>query len=70
MRPDNNYREKVLQVVQEARQPVDAENVRVQAGISNWQTSLKHLLELVVQGKINGEKTSKSWIFWRVDSNE
>lgn len=65
MKRNNNYREKVLEVVNAAKQPIDPENVRVRAGIANWQTALKHLLELRIEGQIEGEKTTKSWVFSR-----
>ena len=67
---NNNYAERILLIVEEAEQPIDAENVRIKAGIANWQTCLKHLLELVVAKKIMGEKTTKSWIFWSLKKNE
>lgn len=59
-----NYREKILGIIQQAEQPLDPENIRIKAGIANWQTALKHLLELKIEGQIEGIKTSKSWIFW------
>lgn len=64
MRKVNRYKERILQVVKDARQPIDPENVRVRAGISNWQTALKHLLALALEGKIEALKTTKSWIFF------
>jgi len=60
----NLYREKVLHAVEQAKEPIDAENIRVLVGIGNWQTSLKHLLQLKIEDKINGQKTSRGWIFW------
>jgi hypothetical protein len=40
------------------------EKIRVECEIGNWQTALKHCLELLYDGKIQGIKTSKSWIFF------
>jgi len=47
--------------------PQGVENIRVAYNIGNWNTALKHCLELLLQEKIKGQKTSKSWIFW-IDS--
>ena len=43
---------------------MDVEKIREAAGIGNWNTALKHLLELKLQGIIEGQKTTKSWVFW------
>lgn len=64
MKINNDYRNKILQILEQSDQLMDPENIRVQAGIANWQTALKHLLELKIEGQIEGTKTSKSWIFW------
>jgi hypothetical protein len=44
---------------------MDVEKIRVACKIGNWQTALKHCLELQYEGKIQGIKSSKSWIFWK-----
>jgi len=59
-----NYEEKIVSFLSEATEPVDVEKIRVSCGIGNWNTALKHCLELLIQGRISGQKTSKSWIFW------
>ncbi len=61
---ENNYNKKIIEVLQKAKSPLDIEKIRVEAGIGNWNTALKHCLELVLAQKINGLKTSKSWVFW------
>jgi hypothetical protein len=43
---------------------MDIEKIRIDSGIGNWNTALKHCLELKIAGKIEGQKTSKGWIFW------
>jgi hypothetical protein len=43
---------------------MDVEKIRVACEIGNWQTALKHCLELLCERKIEGTKTSKSWVFW------
>lgn len=59
-----HYQEKIIQTLENAVEPLDIEKIRVEAGIGNWNTALKHCLELVIARKIKGMKTSKSWIFW------
>jgi hypothetical protein len=59
------FKEKVLQVLEESPIPMDIENVRVKAGIANWTTSKAILLELLTERKINGQMTTRSWIFWK-----
>lgn len=61
---ENNYQEKIVQLLEKATQPMDIEKIRVEAEIGNWQTALKHCLELVIAKKISGQKTTKSWVFW------
>lgn len=59
-----NYQEKILTLLGQATQPTDVEKIRAACGIGNWNTALTHCLELLVQGKIQGQKTSKGWTFW------
>jgi hypothetical protein len=42
---------------------MDVEKIRVACGIGNWETALKHCLELGISGRIEAVKTSKSWVF-------
>ena len=58
------YGAAILRAVGAAAQPLDVERIRVECSIGNWQTALKHCLELLHEGKIQGTKTSKSWVFW------
>ena len=44
--------------------PMDVENVRLQTGMKNWESTKSILLEMVIQGRIAGQKTTKGWIFW------
>jgi hypothetical protein len=57
-------KERILTFLGEISEPVDVEKIRTSCGIGNWNTALKHCLELLIQGKIKGQKTSKGWIFW------
>jgi hypothetical protein len=59
-----NYQEKIVDILSHATKPMDIEKIRVGVGIGNWNTALKHCLELLIAEKICGTKTSKSWIFW------
>jgi hypothetical protein len=53
-----------MEVLEEAVIPMDVENIRVGAGLKNWESTKAILLEMVLQGTIIGQKTTKSWIFW------
>ena len=59
-----DYNEKILAFLSEATKPVDVEKIRTSCGIGNWNTALTHCLQLLIQGKIKGQKTTKSWVFW------
>lgn len=61
---ENAYQHKIVETLENASEPLDIEKIRVNAGIGNWNTALKHCLELLIAKKISGQKTSKSWIFW------
>jgi hypothetical protein len=53
-----------MEVLEEAVMPMDVENIRIRAGLKNWESTKAILLEMVLQGTIIGQKTTKSWIFW------
>ena len=58
------YKEKILEFLEKSEAPQDIEKIRVACRIGNWNTALKHCLELQYLGKIFGQKSSKSWTFW------
>jgi hypothetical protein len=60
----NSHQEKIVEVLADAKMPMDVENVRLQSGLKNWESTKSILLEMVLQGSIAGEKTTKGWIFW------
>jgi len=60
----NDYEEKILEYLKKAAEPADVEKIRVGCKIGNWNTALKHLLELYSQGTIQGQRTTKGWVFW------
>jgi len=61
---ERKYKDAIVRLIAAATQPLDVERIRVECKIGNWQTALKHCLELLCEDKIRGIKTSKSWIFW------
>jgi hypothetical protein len=60
----NDYKEKILEYLKKATEPADVEKIRTASGIGNWNTALKHCLELHSQGSIQGQRTTKGWVFW------
>jgi hypothetical protein len=60
----NEYKEKILEYLKRAAEPADVEKIRTASGIGNWNTAMKHCLELHSQGTIQGQKTTKGWVFW------
>ena len=61
---ENNYDQKIIETLEKTETPLDIEKIRLEVGIGNWNTALAHCLGLLVAKKINGFKTSKSWVFW------
>jgi hypothetical protein len=60
----NSYMDKIRGVLAESTIPMDVENVRAGAGLKNWESTKALLLEMVIQGNVVGQKTTKGWIFW------
>ena len=48
--------------------PLGIETIRKKTGIRVWETAKAILLELVVEGRIAGMKTGKSWVFGRPET--
>jgi len=63
----NSHHQKIVEVLTEAKMPMDVENVRMQLGMKNWESTKSNLLEMVLQGSIEGQKTTKGWIFWTTE---
>ena len=61
---EKEYDQRIIEMLEKATQSMDVEKIRIEAGIGNWNTALKHCLQLLIEKKINGERTSKSWVFW------
>jgi hypothetical protein len=60
----NTNHQKIVNVLSEAKIPMDVENIRLKTGLKNWESTKSILLELVIQGTIFGQKTTRGWIFW------
>jgi len=58
------YNQRITELLKDVKEPLDVAKIRVACNIGNWNTALKHCLELLVDGKVNGQRTSKGWIFW------
>jgi hypothetical protein len=55
---------KIVNYLSTQTEPQAIETIRANTNISHWSMALAYCLELVIQGKIKGMKTSKSWVFW------
>lgn len=64
----NINHQKIVSVLSEAKMPMDVENIRLKTGLKNWESTKSILLELVLQGTILGQKTTKGWIFWHTST--
>jgi hypothetical protein len=60
----SSHHQKIFEVLREAEMPMDVENIRQQTGLKNWESTKSILLEMVLQGTILGQRTTKGWIFW------
>jgi len=61
------YKQRIVDAVLGSDLPLSVDNVRATAGLSNWESTKALLLELVLERKIKGIRTSKGWIFWDPD---
>jgi hypothetical protein len=59
-----NPKQKIVACLNESTVPLDVEKIRIDCKIGNWNTTLKHCLELFIEGEIQGQRTSRGWIFW------
>jgi hypothetical protein len=59
-----DYETDILRFLGSSSQPKDVEKIRVACKIGNWEVALRHCLELLFDKRIQGTKTSKSWVFW------
>src|SRR5437867_11895617 len=61
-RSKDTLRDRILHVLSGATIPMDVESVRIKSGLKNWESTKALLLELVVEGIISRQKTTKSWV--------
>jgi hypothetical protein len=66
---NDNKKSTILEVVKTSRRPVSVAESARQAGVTNWNTTLEILLELLIEGKVKGVKTGRGWIFWSTSLN-
>jgi hypothetical protein len=64
------YGQKILAFLNTTVEPIDVEKIRTSCGIGHWNTALKHCLQLLVKGAIQGQETTKGWIFWTHQENQ
>jgi len=67
----NNYKEKIINFLKNNK-PSCTNEIQKICDIGNWNTTLKHCLELYIEKRISGIKSSRGWIFWKenIDKNE
>jgi hypothetical protein len=58
-----SIQEKVCDTIHSAELPVSTEYIAKKLSIG-WGTALRYCLELMTTGRIQGMKTTKSWVFW------
>lgn len=56
MADKGSCREKIMQVLESSPVPMDVENVRLRAGMKNWESTKSILLEMVLQGSVRTER--------------
>lgn len=61
---NDTYTDKIINYLSSCSEPQAVETIRVKTGTSHWSAVLSHCLELMINGRIEGMKTSKSWVFW------
>ncbi len=64
MKVTRDYKKAITRLLRISHEPMDVEKIRLRCSIGNWNTALKHCLELQHEGKIKGTRTSRGWIFW------
>jgi hypothetical protein len=60
----NSLKKRIIKCLAESKIPLCVENIRTACHIGNWNTALKHCLELLLENRIQGQDTSRGWIFW------
>lgn len=60
----NHNKDKVIEYLEACDEPQRIQSIQKGTGIAHWNSTLSNCLELYIQGKIRGMKTSQSWVFW------
>ena len=60
---DSEIQTQLLKLLEKTSMPVSIEYVARHLNVG-WGTARAMLLELALSGKVAGQKTTKSWIFW------
>jgi len=60
---DSKLQTQLLELLEKTPMPVDIEYVARHLKVG-WGTARAMLLEAALDGKVSGQKTTKSWIFW------
>ena len=56
--------QRIIDQLAGADKPLHVEYIRESCSIGNWNTALKHCLELLLSKQVEGQRTSNGWIFW------
>jgi hypothetical protein len=57
-------KQRITDHLKNANTAVHVEDIRFSCNIGNWNTALKHCLELLIAKQIQGQRTSHGWVFW------
>jgi hypothetical protein len=60
----NSINQRIIEHLKIEETPAHVELIRASCRIGNWNTALKHCLELMLSKQIEGKRTSNGWIFW------
>jgi len=66
---NEKYEQQVLKLLNETRAPVSIDFVRFNLKI-HWVTARALLMEMALEGKLQAQKTTKSWVFFLAPSQE
>lgn len=65
----NDYPQKIIQVLKDAKEPLNIGKIMRLVDIRNWQTAKALCLDLAFDGKIQAEKTRNGFVFWVEKNN-
>lgn len=56
-------KKEIVSFLDDCQKPVGTDVIRKATSIGNWNTVLKHCLELVIHKEITGIETGNGWVF-------